>query len=53
MFCVICQHDVAWCECPDIEKRLAAIAAHAGWAVETCEDCGQNHARCTCKDSRA
>ena len=51
MFCVICQKDVYYCTCPDIEERLRSIAASSGhWAMETCLTCGEHADRCTCPD---
>lgn len=26
MFCMICNHDLVTCTCPDIEERLASLA---------------------------
>lgn len=50
MFCIKCQNDVAYCTCPDINERLAAIGKHSAFAVAWCTDCDKHVDQCDCPD---
>jgi len=50
MFCIRCQKDVAYCTCPDINERLAALASHPNWAIAFCVDCNKAVDQCDCPD---
>lgn len=49
MFCVICQNDVFFCKCPDIEERLQALSQHPNFALSWCQKCDRHVDRCECR----
>lgn len=48
VFCIICQHDLADCTCPDIEERLRSLQEHPAWHIPDCKKCGKPASICRC-----
>lgn len=49
MYCVKCCNDLSDCVCPDIDERLAQLAAGGHVAFATCPECGRHVDRCRCE----
>ena len=48
MWCVKCQKELGDCTCPDINERLASLAASPHFVYRACLRCGKHYARCKC-----
>jgi hypothetical protein len=48
MWCMICNHDLMDCTCPDIDQRLSKLANAPDLALRWCEACNRHQDRCIC-----
>lgn len=48
MWCGKCEKQLAECTCPDINERLAGVAAKGFFTYKRCVRCGKHYERCKC-----
>lgn len=46
--CAVCNNTFRKCTCPDIDERLARLAASPYQIFRWCSVCNKHYARCTC-----
>lgn len=48
MFCVVCNNQLMFCKCPDIDERLRGLRKFPNICMAWCEVCDRHIDRCMC-----